>query len=869
MADIEFNEWLDALKDVIDHQGQAHAARLIKRLAQSINQSPLANTYLDYTNTISLDEQPLYPGDQHLEDQLENLIRWNALAMVVRAQSDTADLGGHIGTFASVSTLYDVGFNHFWKAGENADLIFFQGHSSPGIYARSFLEYRLEEDQLKNFRREVKGNGLSSYPHPWLMPNYWQFPTVSMGLGPLQAIYQARFMRYLHARGLIDMRDRKVWCFCGDGEMDEPESLGALSIAAREKLNHLIFVVNCNLQRLDGPVRGNGKIISELEKIFLGNGWMVLKVIWNSAWDQLLDEDVSGVVRSRMQEVVDGDMQAYSKFGWEYFRDHFFTGCPEIEQLKASLSEETLKALGRGAHDRVKIYAAYAQAVASQEKPVVILAHSIKGYGLGSAGQALNTAHNTKKLDHASLLEFKEQFQLPLTLEHIKKLDFYRAPHDHVLTQYIKNQRQQLGGFLPERTVKPQSLKIDDPHYATLFDRGSAGKKISTTMAFVRLLGALLRDRSLKKHIVPIVPDEARTFGMEGLFKQLGIYHPEGQCYDSVDKDDLMPYVKSAQGQLLQEGINEAGAFSSWLAAATSYTHHDCPMVPFYIFYSMFGFQRIGDLCWAAGDSRARGFMIGATAGRTTLHGEGLQHQDGHSHVLASTIPNGRCYDPAFSFELAHIIDYGLTRIIQEHDEFFYITTMNENYEHPAMPNDAVAGIIKGMYLLKKSSKKTICDLLGSGAILNEVLVAADILEKEYQVFAHVWSVTSFTELRADGLAYDHASLHQSHDIARSTYIEQCLGASHLPVIAATDYMKIHADQIRAWIKRPYVVLGTDGYGRSDTRSSLRDHFEVSSAYIVYATLKELIKNNLYQGDLTLIQKKLNINPDKKNPLTA
>jgi pyruvate dehydrogenase E1 component len=871
MIDQEFNEWREALIDIIRCQGTDRAEVIVHQLAHVLNKTTLGLTQLDYCNTISREWEQPYPGDSELEEQIEHLVRWNALVMVLRAQKNNADLGGHIGTFSSISTLYDVGFNHFWKAGPKKDLIFFQGHSSPGLYARSFMEGRFDEQHLIGFRRETQGEGLSSYPHPWLMPNYWEFPTVSMGLGPLQAIYQARFMYYLQARGLIDASERKVWCFCGDGEMDEPESLGALSIAAREHLNNLIFVINCNLQRLDGPVRGNGKIIEELDRIFSGYGWMVIKVIWNSAWDQLLDEDDSGELRARMKAVSDGQMQAYTHLGWRSFKENFFKGSPALEKLKETLSDETMQALGRGGHDRQKIYAAYALAIKSTQQPVVILVHSVKGYGLGAAGEGLNVAHNTKKMDEQSLIAFKQFFKLPLADQDVKELAFYRPKDNDPLLSYMKERRKALGGFLPHRQPSEANKKLSqDQSVASFFDSGSGEKTFSTTMAFVRLLGTLLRDSSLGKKIIPIVPDEARTFGMEGLFKQIGIYNPMGQQYEPVDKDDLMPYVESSNGQLLQEGINEPGAFCSWLAAATAYTHHQCPVVPFYIYYSMFGFQRIGDLAWAAGDSRARGFLIGATAGRTTLHGEGLQHQDGHSHLLASTIPNVRCYDPAFSFELAHIIQHGLERIMQEKDEFFYITTMNEFYQHPQKPDNAQDGIIKGMYLLHAAIDKPLCDLLGSGAILNEVIAAAQLLKENYGIHAHVWSVTSFSELRRSALALEHDKLHQCHQAdQKMSYIEECLGHSDLPVIAATDYLKIHADQIRSWVKRPYCVLGTDGFGRSDTRELLREHFEVSRNYIAYATLTELILKNLYQGSLEQIQKELKINPNKKNPVSS
>ena len=863
----EKQEWLDAFNDLMSREGISSGQEMLRLLAKEINEPRLSFSNREYINTIDHFDEDEYPGDLHLEKKAENIIRWNAKAMVVKAQVDD-DLGGHIGTYASIALLYEVGFQHFWKAGRDGDLIFFQGHSSPGIYSRSFLEYRLNEDQLSNFRRETHSSGLSSYPHPWLMPSYWQFPTVSMGLGPLQAIYQARFMKYLTARNLISNHDRKVWCFCGDGEMDEPESLGALSIAAREHLDNLIFVVNCNLQRLDGPVRGNGKIIEELARIFEGNGWDVIKVLWSSSWDHLLDQDEDGVIRKRLMELCDGDFQLYVRKGPLYFKEHFFSGHPFLEKLKKELNDDLLGQLTRGAHDRKKIYAAYVKATQSKEKPVVILAHSIKGFGLGNAGEALNTAHNTKKLTKEHLIELKNKLEIPLSDDAAANAAFYRPSYDDPVVQYIINHRQKLGGFLPSRFEQSEMLWSQNECYqlTELFAEGSGEKTYSTTMAFVRVLGTLLRDKSFSKFIVPIVPDESRTFGMEGLFKQIGIYNPLGQRYQPVDAQELMPYTEAIDGQLLQEGINEAGAMASWIAAATSYSVHNRPMIPFYIYYSMFGFQRVGDLCWAAGDSRARGFLIGATAGRTTLNGEGLQHQDGHSHLIASTIPNSRCYDPAYSYELAEIINYGLKRLTLGHDEFFYITAMNENYRHPKKPEGSDEGIIKGLYLLDRFGSDPIIDLIGSGTILNEIIKAAEILSNQYNISSRVWSATSFTELRREALLLEHQDIY--HDKKTLNYIEECLGCSNKPVVVATDYMAILPEGIRKWVKRPYHVLGTDGYGRSDSRKSLREYFEVSANYIVYQSLKKLIEQSLINElNWQEVRHKLKINVNKKSPL--
>jgi len=849
---LETKEWLDALEAVLEREGPERAHYLLDKLVDKARRSgayiPFSATTA-YINTIAPHMEERSPGDHALEERIRSYCRWNAMVMVARANKNDDELGGHIASFASVGTLFGQGFNHFWHApsdGHGGDLIYFQGHSSPGIYARAQLEGRLTEEQMLNFRREVDGKGISSYPHPWLMPDFWQFPTVSMGLGPIQAIYMARFLKYLHARGMADTANRKVWCFCGDGEMDEPESLGAIGMAVREKLDNLIFIVNCNLQRLDGPVRGNGKIIQELESDFRGAGWNVIKLIWGSYWDPLLARDKDGLLQRLMQETIDGEYQNYKANDGAFVRKYFFGKYPQLLEMVSRMTDEDIWRLNRGGHDPHKIYAAYAAAVKHKDQPTVILAKTIKGYGLGKQGQAKNPTHQLKKVDVETIREMRDRMNIPIPDDQLDKLPFYVPPPDSPEMKYLHERRQALGGYLPQRRRKVDAPPPVPPLSA--FEpllKGSEGREISTTMAFVRALTALIRDKGLGKHVVPIVPDEARTFGMEGMFRQLGIYAAEGQKYEPVDRDQVMYYREDQQGQILEEGINEAGAFSSWIAAATSYSHSNLAMVPFYIFYSMFGLQRVGDLAWAAADQRARGFLIGGTAGRTTLNGEGLQHEDGHSHILSSVVPNCVSYDPTYGYELAVIIQDGLRRMLgEQQDVYYYITVMNENYEHPAMPAGVEEGILKGMYLLRKSasSAKARVQLMGSGTILREVLAAAELLEKDWGVAADVWSATSFTELRREGLAADRWNMLHPAQPARVPYVTQCLEKHVGPVVAASDYMKTFADQIRPFIpkERVYRVLGTDGFGRSDSRAKLRHFFEVDRNFIAVAALKAL-----------------------------
>jgi pyruvate dehydrogenase E1 component len=820
------------------------------------------------------------PGDYALEERIRSYCRWNAMVMVARANKNDDELGGHIASFASVGTLFGIGQNHFWNApheGHGGDLVYFQGHSSPGIYARGLLEGRFTEEQLVNFRREVDGKGVSSYPHPWLMPDYWQFPTVSMGLGPIQAIYMARFLKYLQARGHAHTENRKVWVFCGDGEMDEPESLGAIGMAAREKLDNLIFIVNCNLQRLDGPVRGNGKIIQELEGDFRGAGWNVIKLIWGGYWDALLARDKEGLLRRIMEETVDGEYQNFKANDGAFVRKNFFGKHPRVLELVSRMSDEDIWRLNRGGHDPHKIYAAYAAAVKHKGQPTVILTKTIKGYGLGKQGQAKNPTHQLKKVELATIREMRDRFNIPIADDQLDTLPFYVPPADSPEMKYLKERRAALGGWFPQRRRKAEFAPAVPPlaAFEQVLKATGEGREISTTMAFVRLLTALVRDKELGKRVVPIVPDEARTFGMEGMFRQLGIFAPEGQKYEPVDKDQVMYYREDKTGQILEEGINEAGAFSSWIAAATAYSHSNQVMVPFYIFYSMFGLQRIGDLAWAAADQRARGFLLGATAGRTTLNGEGLQHEDGHSHVLSSVIPNCISYDPTFGYELAVIVQDGLRRMVAEQEDvFYYITLMNENYEHPALPQGAEQGILKGLYLLKDSRAKAKLrvQLLGSGTILREVLAAAELLEKDWGVAADVWSATSFTELRRDGLAAERWNLLHPEDQPRVPYVTSVLKEKPGPVIAASDYMKIFADQIRPFLPgdRVYKVLGTDGFGRSDSRAKLRHFFEVNRYFVAVAALKGLAEAGEAKAKMVSEAiKKYGIDPQKPDPTTV
>jgi len=871
----ETREWLDALEYVLDHDGIDRANFLLERLSARMSRTGARLPYTittPYRNTIPASQEAFMPGDLFMERRIRSLIRWNALAMVMRANQTGDDLGGHIATFSSAATLYDVGFNYFFRAPSDehaGDLVYFQGHCAPGIYARSYLERRLDEKDLDRFRREVTGRGLSSYPHPWLMPDYWQFPTVSMGLGPIQAIYQAHVMKYLDSRGLVPMGDRKVWAFLGDGECDEPESLGALGLAARERLDNLIFVVNCNLQRLDGPVRGNGKIIQELEGTFRGAGWNVIKVVWGRLWDPLFARDDKGLLQQRMNETVDGEYQNYKAKGGAYTREHFFGKSPELRALVEDLSDDDIMRLNRGGHDPFKVYAAYHAAVHHHGEPTVILAKTVKGYGMGEAGESENTTHQVKKLDAESLRHFRDRFDIPLSDEQLLQVPYYRPPPDNPESVYLRKQRERLGGPLPRRVAVYGDVLVPG---LEIFDgqlKGSGDRSISTTMVVVRMLQSLVRHESLGPRVVPIVPDEARTFGMEGMFRQLGIYSSEGQLYEPEDSGEIAAYRESKEGQVLEEGINEAGAFSAWLAAATSYSSHRLTLVPFYIFYSMFGFQRIGDLAWAAGDMQARGFLLGGTAGRTTLNGEGLQHQDGHSHVLAGTIPNCRAYDPAYGYELAVIVHHGLKQMYEVGEKvFYYITVMNENYPQPAMPEGVTDGIVRGMYRLatrgKKSRKRV--RLLGSGTILREVEAAAEMLEK-LGVGSEVWSVTSFNELAREGHDAERWNLLHPDEQPRVPYVSACLAGSDAPVVAATDYIRAHADQIRAFVPATYRVLGTDGFGRSDSRSQLRHFFEVDRKFVTIAALHALAHQQVVANTLvksTMLE--LGLDPDKGNP---
>ncbi len=875
----ETREWLDALDEVVKHSGSGRASFLLRELTKHAVDSrlrlPEAIT-TPFRNTIAPEEQKMMPGDLFMERRIRSLVRWNALAMVMRANDNDEGLGGHISSFSSSATLYDVGFNYFFRGTEDGhpgDLVFYQGHSAPGMYARSYLEGRLDEAQLDNFRREVDGNGLSSYPHPWLMQDYWQFPTVSMGLGPIQAIYQARVMNYQQDRGLLDHGDRNVWCFLGDGECDEPESLGAISLPGREGMGNLIFVVNCNLQRLDGPVRGNGKIIQELEGVFRGAGWRVIKVIWGRRWDPLLEKDRTGLLQKRMDEVCDGELQNYKYNGGAYTREHFFGKYPELLDLVEDLSDDDIMYLNRGGHDPYKVYAAYAEAVEETRQPTVILAMTVKGYGTGEAGEANNETHSLKKLDLESLKAFRDRFAIPISDSELKDVPYYRPAPDSPEMRYMRERREALGGLLPVRRAAMR--KLDTPALEAFSNqlKGSGKREISTTMAFVRLLSALVKDKAIGERVVPIVPDEARTFGMEGMFRQLGIYSSVGQRYTPQDAGQIMFYKEDKRGQILEEGINEAGAFSAWLAAATSYTTSDFPMVPFYIFYSMFGFQRIGDLAWAAGDSQARGFLIGATAGRTTLNGEGLQHQDGHSHLLASTIPNCVSYDPAYAYELAVVIQDGLRRMFSEgENKFYYITTMNENYVHPEMPEGVEEEIIQGMYRLRRSTSREELrvQLMGAGTILREVEAAAEILERDYAVAADVWSLTSVNQLQREGKAAVRWNMLHPEEEPRVPFVTRQLQGESGPFVAATDYMKSYTDQLREFIPGRYVTLGTDGYGRSDTRAKLRRFFEVSREYIAIAALKALAdEGRLEASRVTEAMRDLGVPAGKVDPLTV
>jgi pyruvate dehydrogenase E1 component len=875
----ETQEWIESLDSVLEREGPYRAHFLLEKL---IDKARRSGAYLPYTantaylNTIPTSTQRPIPGDQAIEHTIRSVIRWNAAAMVVHANRKSSELGGHIASFASAATLYDVGFNHFFRAptDENkGDLVFFQGHSAPGIYARAFVEGRLSEDQLKAFRQEaLDKNGLSSYPHPWLMPDFWQFPTVSMGLGPIMAIYQARFMKYLENREIQPAQDRKVWAFMGDGEMDEPESLGAISLASRENLDNLIFVVNCNLQRLDGPVRGNGKIIQELEAVFRGAGWNVIKVIWGSYWDPLLAKDSEGLLQKRMEEAVDGEYQAYKAKGGAYTRDHFFGKYEKLRSMVADMSDQDIWRLNRGGHDPHKVYAAYAEAVEHKDRPTVILAKTVKGYGMGEAGEGQNITHSQKKMGEDALKAFRDRFDIPISDDDISETPFYRFPADSAEFGYLKKRRDDLGGFMPVRSDTSEPLTIPPLKIFDSLLQDSGERDFSTTMAFVRILSTLARDKQIGKNIVPIVPDEARTFGMEGMFRQLGIYSFKGQLYEPMDSDQVMYYREDRKGQILEEGINEAGAMSSWIAAATAYSTHGVNMIPFYIYYSMFGFQRIGDLAWAAGDMQARGFLMGGTAGRTTLAGEGLQHQDGHSLIVAGTIPNCISYDPTFAYELAVIIQHGMQRMFQSHDKvFYYITVMNENYHHPAMPDGIEEGIIKGIYCFQQGAEEgTKVQLMGSGTILREVLEAAALLKDDFDINADVWSVTSVNELAREGSDCARWSwMHPTRKV-RTSYLESQLRGRQGPVVIATDYTRAFVNQLREFIPKRFVTLGTDGYGRSDTRENLRQFFEVNRFYVAVAALKALADDGEIDAKtVNLAIKKYGIDPEKPNPVSV
>ena len=875
----ETREWLESMDSVLRSNGASRAHFLLN---QMIDHARRSGAYLPYSpntaylNTIPVAQQPEYPGDRALERRIEAFIRWNALAMVTRVNRVSTEYGGHIASYASSATLYEVGFNHFWRAATDThagDLVFFQGHSSPGIYARAFVEGRLSEEQLDHFRREVGGKGLSSYPHPWLMPDFWQFPTVSMGLGPMMAIYQARFQRYLEHRGLMPESDRRVWCFLGDGEMDEPESMGAITMPVREKLDNLVFVINCNLQRLDGPVRGNGKIIQELEATFSGAGWNVIKVLWGSRWDPLLAADREGVLKRVMEECVDGEYQAYKAFGGAYTREHFFGKDPRLKEMVAHLSDEDIWRLNRGGHDFLKVYTAYDRAVKHRGGPTVIIAKTVKGFAVGaSGGESRMTAHQAKKMGPEDIRAFRDRFRLPVADADLDQLPFVRPQPDSDELRYMLERRTALGGSLPARTIRAQPLEVPGLDAFRQELEGSGEREISTTMAFVRLLTRLVRDPAIGRYVVPIVADEARTFGIDAMFRQVGIYSSVGQLYRPQDADQLSYYREDKKGQILQEGINEAGAFCSWLAAGTSYANHGVNMIPFYIYYSMFGFQRVGDFIWAGGDIQSRGFLIGATAGRTTLAGEGLQHQDGHSLVHASTVPNCVAYDPAFAYELVVIIQDGLRRMFQEGERvFYYITSMNENYVQPPMPPGVKDGILRGLYPLQVGGPgKTRVQLLGSGTILREVIGAAEILERDFRIQADVWSVTSFTELRREALDCERWNNLHPDGKPRRPYVERTLGTQGGPFVAATDYMRIVPDQVRQWIPGRYAVLGTDGFGRSDSRAALREHFEVDRRYIALAALKALadegsLDSAVVRGAIATLK----IDPERPNPVTV
>lgn len=870
----ESQEWQDAIADVIERDGPNRAHYLLDKAVQQARAAgatlPFSAT-TPYQNTIPVDDQYEFPGDLEMEWRIRTINRWNAMATVVRRNKESSEYGGHIASFASSAVMYDVGLNHFWRARSpihGGDLVFFQGHVIPGIYARSFMEGRISQEQMLNFRSEVGGGGLSSYPHPWLMPDYWQFPTVSMGLGPLMAIYQARFMKYMHNRGLIDMADRKVWCFLGDGEMDEPESRGAIDLASREKLDNLIFVINCNLQRLDGPVRGNGKIVQELEGDFRGAGWNVIKLLWGKGWDQLLERDTTGRLRQLMDETVDGDYQTFKSKDGAYIRKHFFGKYPETAALVEDWTDDQIWALNRGGHDPEKVYTAFRKAIETKNQPTCLLIKTIKGYGMGSAGEGQNITHQQKKMAEEQLRAFRDRFRIPVSDEDLPKAPFVAL--NTAQKAYLADRRKALGGDFPKRSSQAPKLEIPPLEAFQAQLTGTGEREISTTMAFVRILTTLIRDKNLGKHVVPIVPDESRTFGMEGLFRSIGIYNPEGQLYTPEDREQMSYYREAVDGQVLQEGINEAGAMADWIAAATSYSNHGVPMIPFFIYYSMFGFQRVGDLAWAAGDSRARGFMLGGTAGRTTLNGEGLQHEDGHSHILAGTIPNCISYDPTFQHEVAVIVHHGLTRMFQDQEDvYFYLTLMNENYSHPDMPDGVVDGIIRGLYRFREAAQpaERHVNLMGSGTILVQAIKAADMLEADFGVTADIWSATSFNELARDGQDAARWNRLNPLEAPRVPYVTQALSGAKGPFIAATDYMKNYAEQIRAFVPGRYTVLGTDGFGRSDSRVNLRRFFEVDANHIAAAAMVDLFREGaIDEATLRDALSRYDIDGGKPNP---
>ena len=871
----ETKEWLESIEDALEEYGQERTQFLLQSLisyAQTKGARLPFNTNTPYINTIPKSEQLRYPGNLELEESIGSAIRWNAMAMVTRANTARPGTGGHISTYASAATLYEVAFNHFFKGPKHPngqDLIFFQGHCSPGIYARSFLEGRLTTTHLENFRQELSNEGgLSSYPHPYLMPSFWQFATVSMGLGPIMGIYQARFMRYMIDRGLMDETDRKVFVYTGDGEMDEPESLGALTLASRENLNNLIFVVNCNLQRLDGPVRGNSKVIQELEGAFRGAGWNVIKVIWGSEWDGLFEKDVNGKLLKNLSELVDGDLLKYIVEGGAYFRKEFFGKDPELLKMVSDFSDQELEDMLAGGHDPIKMYSAYHEAINSKDKPTAILARTIKGFGLGDAGEGRNITHNQKKLNDDQLLHYRDRFKVELNDNDAKQASFYQFKKESKEFKYLQNQRELLGGDVPFRSTKANKLSVPD---ITIFDellKGTGQREVSTTMAYVRLLTLLTKDKSIGKYIVPIVPDEARTFGMDPLFRQLGIYAHKGQLYEPVDSDQFLYYKEAQNGQILEEGINEAGAMSSFCAAATSYSNHGIKMIPFYIYYSMFGFQRVWDLVWAAGDMRSRGFLLGGTAGRTTLNGEGLQHQDGHSHLAAAASPNIKAYDVAYGYEIATIVHQGLKEMCeQDKDVIYYLTLENENYLHPPIPNDATHGIIKGLYKIK-DSKNADARIFGSGPLLNEALAASELLSKDWNIHCEVWNVTSFSELRKNAEEVDRWNTLHPSDKSRKSYLEECIVNSDVPTVAVSDYIKMVGEQISPYIPGPYYALGTDGFGRSDTRENLRHFFEVDRYYITLNVVRALIKNKKLDSSLAdTVMSTYKIDPEKPNPI--